>query len=85
MKKILTLCLALVMMMSFCLPAMAYISPEGGTITTKPGGEGSEGDMNESPNAPQTGTSVWVFVVAGAAVVSMAGASVAAVKLASAK
>lgn len=88
MKKILTLCLALVMMMSLCLPVLArdpYISPEGGTITTKPGGSGADGDMNESPNSPQTGTPVWVLVVAGAAVASISGAAIAAMKLSSAK
>ncbi|MBR5134379.1 MAG: hypothetical protein IKV35_02155 [Clostridia bacterium] len=88
MKKFLVLCLTLMMMAALCLPAMAadeYISPTGGTVTTNPGGEGGEGGGNDSPDSPQTGTSPLVLVVAGAAVVSIAGAAIAATKLARAK
>ncbi len=84
MKKILMLCLVLVMMMAFTVPAFAVISPGAGVVTEPSNGGGpTQEGSNDSPTAPQTGSTVLFLTVAGVAVASISAAVVATKKLAS--
>lgn len=89
MKKILMLCLVLVMMMAFTVPAFAVISPGAGVVTDPNTGGGptdsgaTQPGSNDSPTAPQTGSTVLFLTVAGVAVASISAAIVATKKLAS--
>ena len=70
MKKLLTVVLALMLMMTMTVPAFAAISPEAGVITTTTGGAGTGGDVNDSPQSPPTGNTNWFVLAGGVAVIS---------------
>lgn len=84
MKKLLVLCLAVLMMASMAIPAFAVISPEADVITTTTGGvpdnTPDQGDKNDSPTSPQTGSAL-VLLAAGAAVAGLVGTGAATKKL----
>lgn len=80
MKKLLVLCLAVLMMASMAIPAFAVISPEADVITTTTGGVPDHGDQNDSSTSPQTGSAL-VLLAAGAAVAGLVGAGATAKKL----
>ena len=82
LKKLLTLVLALMLMMTMTVPAFAAISPEAGVITTTTGGAGNDGGMNDSPTSPSTGNQLWIVVAGGVLAVSLATVCVASKKLA---
>ncbi len=72
MKKILALCLALMLMATMAVSVAAEISPEAEIIP--------DSGENQSPVSPQTGDMMWI-VVAGVVVASLTTATVAAKKL----
>ena len=84
MKKLLVLCLAVLLMASMAIPAFAVISPEADVITTTTGGvpdeTPDEGDKNDSSTSPQTGSAL-VLLAAGVAVTGLVGAGATAKKL----
>ena len=79
MKKLLVLCLAVLMMASMAIPAFAVISPEADVITTTTGGVPDQ-NTNDSATSPQTGSAL-VLLAAGAAVAGIVGAGATAKKL----
>ena len=72
MKKILALCLALMLMAAMAVSVAAEISPEAEVIP--------DAGQNQSPVSPQTGNGL-LLVVAGVAVASLTTATVATKKL----